>query len=92
MVLLEAMAVGLPAIAYDCPCGPRAIITEGENGFLIPDGNENIFVTKLSLLLQNEALRVQMGNNASKITAKYYLETVMLQWQNLFETVAKKIN
>ncbi len=43
MVLLEAMARGIPAIATDCPTGPRDIIVPGQNGYLIPPGNDEAF-------------------------------------------------
>lgn len=90
MVLLEAMASGLPCIAYDCPSGPRAIIEEGKNGFLIEDGNINSFVEKLEQLIEDEDLRVQFGRYAKESTKKYNIEIIMLQWKFLFDSLANQ--
>lgn len=87
MVLLEAMSCGLPCIAYDCPCGPRAIINNNENGFLIEDGNLDSFVEKIELLINDNELRMQMGDNARKTIDKYNLEIIMQQWELLCKTV-----
>lgn len=84
MVLLEAMASGVPCIAYDCPSGPRAIINDGENGFLVEDGNTDSFVQKLELLLEDENLRIQMGANAQKSVKKYDIDSIMKRWEELF--------
>lgn len=88
MVLLEAMASGLPCIAYDCPSGPRAIIEDGKNGFLVKDGNVDSFVEKLEKLIENENLRIEMGKKANESTKKYKIETIMQQWKSLFESLA----
>jgi glycosyltransferase involved in cell wall biosynthesis len=90
MVLIEAMACGLPCIAYDCPVGPRSIIKNEENGFLIEDGNVDLFIEKLSLLMEEENLRKKLGTKAREITADYDLDTIMKQWKNVFESVIKK--
>lgn len=87
MVLLEAMAIGLPCIAYDCPVGPKAIIQNNENGFLIEDGNKDSFVEKLNLLMEDENLRIKMGQKAIKSIEKYDLDTIMKQWKTLFESI-----
>lgn len=90
MVLIEAMASGLPCLAYDCPIGPRAIINEGENGFLIEDGNVDSFVQKLELLIDNENLRRRMGENAITSIKKYNIDSIMQQWKMLFESLVKQ--
>ncbi len=85
MVLIEAMASGLPCIAYDCPCGPRTIIDNNQNGFLIEDGNENQFIQKLDNLIENENLRIDMGNKAKISVNKYQIESIMKQWNSLLK-------
>lgn len=90
MVLLEAMASSLPCLAYDCPIGPRTIINDGENGFLIEDGNVDSFVQKLELLIDDENWRIKMGKNAKESVRKYDLEIIMEQWKMLFESLVKQ--
>lgn len=89
MVLLEAMASGLPCVAYDCPCGPRAIIQNNENGFLVENGNLDAFVQKIELLIEDENLRIQMGQNAKNSISKYDLYIIMMQWKKLFEELIR---
>lgn len=54
LVLAEAMACGCPVISYDLPYGPSDIITDGVDGFLIQNGDENAFADRLSKLLSDE--------------------------------------
>lgn len=84
LVLLEALASGIPCIAYDCPSGPRAIIQDGENGFLVEDGNSDLFVQKLELLIEDENLRFQMGKAAQESVKKYEIDGIMKRWNKLF--------
>jgi glycosyltransferase involved in cell wall biosynthesis len=84
MVLIEAMAFGLPCIAYDCPVGPRAIINNNENGFLIENENETDFINAIKNLIENENLRIEMGKNAKKSSEKYNLDLIMKSWNTLF--------
>ena len=90
MVLIEAMALGLPCVAYDCPCGPRAVIQNNENGFLIENGNIDSFVQQLELLIEDENLRIQMGKKAQESIKIYDLECIMQQWKSLFENLMTK--
>lgn len=89
MVLIEAMSCGLPVIAFDCPIGPRAIIDNNKNGFLIEDENYSEFISKLDLLIKNLELRAKMGASAKVSVAKYTEEIVMKQWDDLFKNFEK---
>jgi amylovoran biosynthesis glycosyltransferase AmsD len=70
LVMLEAFSYSKPIIAYDCPVGPREIIIDGVNGFLVNDGDRLEFVTKLKLLLGSPILY----NKLSKGAASYAKE------------------
>lgn len=86
MVLLEAMACGVPCVAYDCPYGPASIIRDGEDGFLVPDGDESALVRALSRLMDDDGLRRQFGANARRNIQRFSTEAVMAQWQQLFNS------
>ena len=87
MVLLEAQSFGIPAVAFDCKCGPRDVITNGEDGFLIPEGDTIAFADALLTLIQNKELRIQMGMTARKNASRWDKETIMKQWISLFQEI-----
>lgn len=85
--LAEAMAAGLAVIAYDCIAGPSDLIDDGINGFLIPEGDEQLYTEKLEILMHDSSLREQFGIaakekvkqfEAEKI-AKKFLDTILDQ-------------
>jgi glycosyltransferase involved in cell wall biosynthesis len=84
MVLIEAMAFGLPVIAYDCPVGPGDVISNNVDGYLIENGNKKHFVEKLTALIENQDLRKQLGKNGQKSVLRFDLEIIMNQWNELF--------
>ena len=89
MVLLEAMACGLPCVAFDCPVGPSGIIKDNYNGFLIEDGDIQNFTEALKKLIDDKDMHIEMGYNAKVSSAGFALPLVMKQWDTLFESVVK---
>jgi glycosyltransferase involved in cell wall biosynthesis len=89
MVLIEAMASGLPCIAYDCPCGPRGVISQNQDGFLIENGNELDYVKAIETLIENAALRRKMGKKAKLSSEKYNIDLIMDTWNQLFIGIKK---
>ena len=85
MVMIEAMACGLPAVCFDFKCGPRDIIAEGENGLIVPDGDIDGLADALVKLIKDEVLRKKMGENAKKVVETYSEESVMAKWVKLYE-------
>ncbi len=65
-VIGEAMAAGLPVVAFDCVAGPSEMIRNGQNGFLVPLFDSSEFETKLTLLIKDENLREKLGVNAQE--------------------------
>ena len=90
MVLVEAMAYGVPAIAFDCKCGPKDIIRQGENGLLVCDGDIEGLAQAMQRLMDDEPLRLRMGEEAKKVVDTYSEEAVMSQWTALFESLANR--
>ena len=87
LVLSEAMQCGLPVVAFGCKCGPKDIITEGEDGFCIEEDDEHDFISSAVKLMTYEKLRIKMGQNAQRNIQRYSLEHVMPQWNQLFNNL-----
>lgn len=87
LVLAEAMSCGLPCIAFDCPYGPREIITNGDDGILVKDGDIEELATQMQHLMSNADLRKAMGENAIRNIARFHPESIIKRWENLFEDI-----
>lgn len=85
MTLLEAQSVGLPIVSYACPCGPRDLLKDTENGFLVSPSNKAEFSSRLEALMWDESLRREMGARAKKDSSRYHLEHIMGLWIKLFK-------
>lgn len=87
LVLAEAMICGLPCIAFDCPYGPREIIKDGEDGFLVKDGNIPELTQRIEFLMSKEQLRQVMGQQAIQNIARYQPESIMPQWFQIYKNL-----
>jgi glycosyltransferase involved in cell wall biosynthesis len=89
MVLLEAMACGVPAVAMACKCGPRDIIDHEVNGLLVPDGDVEGLAAEVVRLIENPELRQKLACNAREsIETRFSEEVIMQQWDKLFKEIA----
>lgn len=89
MALLEGQVCGLPMVSYTCKCGPKDIITDGVNGFLVPEGDKELFASRLVQVLKDEELRRKMGQDAKEMSARFSEAEVMKKWLTLFNSVKK---
>ena len=85
MVIIEAMICGLPVVSFACPCGPRDIISHGIDGFVVENGNAEEFENRVSEIIENEEMRLQMGRQAQKNIQRFSIENVGKQWEDLFD-------
>lgn len=92
MVLIEAMGYGLPCISFDCPWGPEEAITDGENGFIIENGDIPDFAEKLELLMDRFELRQRMGKHAVQKSLQYLPERIVPLWDKLFKELLREYN
>lgn len=89
MTLLEATGLGLPVVCYDFKCGPKDVIRNGENGFIIKENDKEAFVKALNKLMEDESLRKFMGNNAKSLSNRYSHKTIMKEWIDLFNEIVQ---
>lgn len=85
MALLEGQVCGLPLVAYACKCGPRDIIEDGVNGFLLEEGDREGMADRLMRLMADEQLRQAMGKSGVEKSKAFSEEEVMKKWVVLFE-------
>jgi len=87
LVIVEAMSVALPVISYACPCGPKDIITDGVDGYLIEPNDENSFAQKITYLIKDKEKRITMSNNALIKSSNYSLDEVINNWMIFFNMI-----
>ena len=85
MVLIEAMACGLPAVCFACKCGPKDIINDGENGLLVNEGDVPGLAAAMQRVMEDDLLRDNMSRCSREVTAAYSEEKVMTQWIQCFQ-------
>ncbi|WP_045499801.1 glycosyltransferase family 4 protein [Vibrio hyugaensis] len=85
MVLGEAMECGLPCVSFDCPNGPRDIISNKVNGFLVKNGDIDELFHAMSNMCENDASRKSMGEMAKKSTCDLKIDKITYKWLKIFE-------
>lgn len=86
MVLLEAMSFGLPCISFDCPSGPRDIIDDGKNGFLIPCYDKELFAEKIcQYIMSNSDDKQKLGQGATRKVENWDNRAILEQWKDIFK-------
>lgn len=89
MALLETMSYGLPPVAFACPCGPKDIIIDGVNGFLINQFDIKSYEERLCELIENHDLRLRLGTKARESMKNYSHIEIMNKWLELFKNLKK---
>lgn len=89
MAILEAMSCGLPVVSFDCPWGPQSIISDGEDGILVENGNVAKLALALVSLMKNDSLRKEMSIAAKNNTPWFSIDNIAKMWKTLFEDVMK---
>lgn len=84
MVLIEAQAAGVPVVSFACKCGPKDVITDGIDGYIVEEGDIAALAAKLSEMMHDDKLRKSMGAAAFEASERFDEEIVMRQWHDMF--------
>lgn len=87
LVIVEAMACGLPVVSFACYCGPRDIISDGIDGLLVDEGDTEGLAASINRLIEDDDLRIKMGQMARLKAGNYKIEHIGNQWEKLFESL-----
>ncbi len=87
LVLQEAQARKLPCISFNIKEGPREIISAGENGILVEDGDIKGFANGLEELMKNRALRIDFSNKAQRDLKHFETDAIISQWDELLRNI-----
>lgn len=92
MALLEAQELGIPAICYSFHCGPKDVLLDGNapSGIIVPYGDQTAFAQQLGRLMEDEALRKELGRNARANARRFHPETILPKWDALFRKLLSK--
>lgn len=89
IVLIEAMALGVPIVATDCESGPAEMLDGGRHGLLVPPGDVGALAGGLSSLLTDRARGVSLAAASTDRVRAYTAEQVIPQWERLLGSVAR---
>ena len=87
MVMIEAMACGLPVVSFDCPWGPRSIISNQEDGLLVESGNIDKLADAIMKMIHDGDLRSSMAHAALRNVERFRLDRIAIQWKQVFTSL-----
>ena len=87
MVLIEAMACGLPVVSFDCPCGPKDIVSDSVDGFLVESGSVEMLAKAIIMLIQHPEKRKEMADNAIENVQRFRIDRIAGMWKSLFDAL-----
>lgn len=87
LVLIEAMAVGLPCVAFACPAGPRDIVSDHQDGILVEKNNIRKLAEGICYLIEHEHLREEYSSQARINSERYSIDHIMQKWILLFKDI-----
>lgn len=91
MVLLEAMSFGIPCISFDCPSGPRDMIKDGENGYLVPCYDKEKYVERICEYMNDDSHdRLSMQKKAIDFVVSWDNKRIIESWNDMFRRLGKE--
>ena len=86
--LIEAMACGAAVVAADCHAGPREIVTDGEDGLLVPVGDRRALAGAITRLLDDDGLRARLGARAAESARRFEADRIVAAYERVLTSAA----
>lgn len=86
--LAEALAVGAPAVSFDCETGPGTIIRDGLDGLLVPPEDIPGLTAALDRLMRDDVLRARLAERAIEARDRFSVERIAREWEALFDELS----
>lgn len=90
IVVGEAMAAGIPTVAFDCPWGPAEMIDHGRTGLLAPDQDVEGLAEQLAVAMADPLLREQLGAAGKQAMERFMPERIITRWDGLIKRIAQR--
>ena len=84
MVILEAMSFGVPCVSYDCPAGPRDMITNNVDGFLVEFDNFEKLEQSTLEMMNNHKKMIDFGDKAFEASKNWDDQHILAEWNKVF--------
>ena len=81
------MSCGLPVVSFACPCGPKDIVRDGEDGLLVESGNIEKLAEAMTKMIREDNLRTLMAQSAMVNVERFRIERIAQQWKDLFTSL-----
>jgi glycosyltransferase involved in cell wall biosynthesis len=89
-VMVEALACGVPVVAFDCPDGPREVVRPGVDGFLTPPLDVAALAEAIIRLLDNKQERDRLAARAVEARERFAPHKIAARWDDLIERARRK--
>ena len=87
LVLIEALAAGLPIVTFNFMYGADEIVTEGVDGFIVEEDDLEAMAERIGRLISDEELRREMGENACLSSKRFMPDVIAGRWMDLFHSL-----
>lgn len=88
LTLIESMASGVPVVSFDCPWGPRSIISDGDDGVLVADGDVQALAEAIVAVITDPARLNELGRRARQNVQRFSIASIGARWQQLFDQLS----